>query len=219
MSFAFDFRPVLAAWPDFLVGAGWTVGLTAVSAAAGLVAGIAGAAARRHGPRPLAAAVIAYVELVRNTPFVVQLYFLFFGLPAMGLRLPAAAASLLAMILNLAAYATEIVRSGLDAAPSGQSEAALSLGLTEAQVFLRVLVPPALGRVWPALTSQIAIVMLGSAVCGQISVPELTYAANLVQSRTFRGFEAFIVVAAIYLASTFALRRALAPLGRKLAGG
>jgi len=85
------------------------------------------------------------------------------------------------MVLNLGAYATEIVRAGLQATPRGQVEAALSLALTPVQVFTRVVLPPALQRVWPALVSQIVIVMLGSAVCGQISTEELSYAANVIQ--------------------------------------
>ena len=77
------------------------------------------------------------------------------------------------------------------------------------QVFTRVVLPPALKRVWPALVSQIIIVMLGSAVCGQISTPELSYAANLIQSNNFRAFEAFIVATLVYLALSMALRRLL----------
>ncbi|MBV1703581.1 MAG: amino acid ABC transporter permease [Hyphomicrobiales bacterium] len=219
MQVALDFRPVLAAWPSLLSGAAWTLGLTAVASVIGLAGGVAGAAARRDGPAALRFAVGAYVEAIRNTPFVVQLYFIFFALPALGLRLPATAASLLAMSLNLAAYATEIVRSGLDAAPAGQGEAAASLGMTKTQAFLHVLAPPALGRVWPSLVSQIAIVMLGSAVCGQISVPELSFAGSLIQSRTFRAFESFIVVAALYLAMAAALRRGLLAAGRRFAAG
>ena len=95
------------------------------------------------------------------------------------------------------------------ATPRGQIEAAQSLALNEWQVFTRVVLPPALRRVWPALVGQILIVMLGSSVCSQISTPELSYAANLIQSRNFRAFESFIVAAALYLAASVALRRLL----------
>jgi len=151
----------------------------------------------------------AYVELIRNTPFIVQLFFLFFGLPGIGIRLSPEVASVLAMVVNLGAYAAEIVRAGIATTPRGQIEAAQSLALSEMQVFTRVVLPPSLKRVWPALVSQIIIVMLGSAVCGQISTPELSYAANLIQSRSFRAFEAFIVATLIYLALSMALRRLL----------
>jgi polar amino acid transport system permease protein len=174
-----------------------------------VVVGIACAWARGQGPAPLRWLTGVYVELVRNTPFIVQLFFIFFGLPAAGFRLSPETASVIAMVVNLGAYATEIIRAGLEATPRGQVEAALSLALNRMQVFTRVVLPPALRRVWPALVSQIIIVMLGSAVCGQISTEELSYAANLIQSRNFRAFEAFIIATAIYLALAIALRRLL----------
>ena len=204
-----DFGAVLAQWPLLLKGMGVTVGLTLVSAVAGVCLGVVCAWARAWGPRTLAWAVAAYVELIRNTPFIVQLFFIFFGLPGLGLRLSPEAASVVAMVINLGAYAAEIVRAGVEATPRGQVEAGVSLALSRAQVFLHVVLPPALGRVWPALVSQIVIVMLGSAVCGQIATQELSYYANLIQSRNFRAFESFIVVTLLYLALAVALRRLL----------
>jgi len=157
--------------------------------------------------------VATYVELIRNTPFIVQLFFIFFGLPSLGLRLSPEVSSVIAMVVNLGAYAAEIVRAGIEGTPRGQIEAARSLALHEAQVFIRVVLPPSLGRVWPALVSQIVIVMLGSAVCGQISAQELSYAANLIQSRNFRAFEAYLIAAGIYLLLAIGVRQALNWLG------
>ena len=216
---ALDFAAVLSEWPLLAVGAAWTVALISVSGLVGVALGIACAWARLHGPRWLRLAVGGYVEAVRNTPFIVQLFFLFFGLPGLGVKLSPEAASVIAMVVNLGAYAAEIVRAGIATTPRGQVEAARSLALTEAQVFLRVVLPPALGRVWPSLVSQIVLVMLGSAVCGQISTPELSYAANLIQSRNFRGFESFIVATAIYLALAIALRHLLAWAGPRFVFG
>ncbi|MDB6001413.1 MAG: polar amino acid transporter permease, partial [Rhizobacter sp.] len=153
------------------------------------------------------------------TPFIVQLFFLFFGLPAMGVRLSPDMASVLAMVINLGAYSTEIIRAGVGATPRGQVEAAVSLAMPQRQVFTRVVLPPALKRVWPALVSQIVIVMLGSAVCGQISTPDLSYAANLIQSRNFRAFEAYIVVTAMYLVIAMLLRQFLNWLGPRFVFG
>jgi len=206
---AFDFPAVLAEWPLLAKGVAATLALTAVSASVGVTLGVACAWARLHGALWLKAVVGAYVELIRNTPFIVQLFFLFFGLPGIGVRLSPETASVLAMVVNLGAYAAEIVRAGIATTPKGQIEAAQSLALSEMQVFTRVVLPPALKRVWPALVSQIIIVMLGSAVCGQISTPELSYAANLIQSRNFRAFESFIVATLIYLALAMLLRRLL----------
>jgi polar amino acid transport system permease protein len=204
-----DFMAVLAQWPLLAVGVLWTLGLTAVATVIGVAVGVACAWARAYGPPWLKWAVGMYVELVRNTPFIVQLFFVFFGLLAAGVRLSPELASIIAMVVNLGAYATEIIRAGIDATPKGQVEAALSLALTRAQVFTRVVLPPALRKVWPSLVSQIIIVMLGSAVCGQISTQELSHAANLIQSRNFRAFEAFIIATGIYLVLAMGLRRLL----------
>lgn len=206
---SFDFPAVLAEWPLLVKGVGATLALTAVSASVGVALGVACAWARLHGPGWLKAIVGAYVELIRNTPFIVQLFFIFFGLPQLGVKLSPELASVLAMVVNLGAYSAEIVRAGIATTPKGQIEAAQSLALSEMQVFTRVVLPPSLKRVWPALVSQIIIVMLGSAVCGQISTPELQYAVNLIQSRNFRAFESYLIGTLVYLALAMALRRLL----------
>jgi polar amino acid transport system permease protein len=204
-----DFLAVLAQWPLLIKGLGWTVVLTLISAALGLLLGVVCAWTRVYGGKIAKIVVGAYVELIRNTPFIVQLFFIFFGLPAAGVRLTPEAASIIAMVVNLGAYATEIIRAGVEATPRGQIEAAQSLALSPQQVFTRVVLPPALQTVLPAMCSQIIIVMLGSAVCGQISTQELSYAANLIQSRNFRAFESYIVATVIYLGLAIALRALL----------
>ena len=209
MMIEFDFPSVLVEWPRLLKGVGMTLLLTALAAGLGGILGVACAWARSQGPTALRWVAGAYVELIRNTPFIVQLFFIFFGLPNLGVKLSPEVASVIAMVVNLGAYSAEIIRAGVEATPRGQIEAALSLALNRWQVFMKVVIPPALKRVWPALVSQIVIVMLGSSVCGQISTQELTYAANLIQSRNFRAFEAFIVATVIYLTLSMALRKAL----------
>ncbi len=212
----FDFGAVLIDWRLLAKGVAWTIGLTAIATLIGMVVGVACAWARSSGPAWLRWVVGTYVELIRNTPFIVQLFFIFFGLPAAGVKLTPEAASIIAMVANLGAYATEIIRAGIEATPKGQIEAAVSLALNRMQVFLRVVLPPALKKVWPAMVSQIIIVMLGSAVCSQISVEDLSYAANLIQSRNFRAFEAFIIATLIYLALSVGLRRLLNWAGPRL---
>jgi polar amino acid transport system permease protein len=214
-----DFGAVLSQWPQLLRGAAFTVGLTAVSAVLGVSLGVACGWARAWGPAWLKWIVGAYVELIRNTPFIVQLFFVFFGLPSLGVKLTPEMASVIAMVINLGAYAAEISRAGIEGTPRGQIEAARSLALSERQVFLRVVLPPALARVWPAMTSQIIIVMLGSAVCGQIAAQELSYYANLIQSRNFRAFEAYIIATLIYLGLAIAIRQLLNWAGPKLIFG
>ena len=209
----FNFAVVLTYWPMLLRGLILTLVLTITSAVLGSLLGTACAWSRLHGGKGLKRLVGGYVELFRNTPFIIQLFFIYFGLPSLGLRLSVEVACILVMTLNLGAYACEIVRAGLQTTPKGQLEAALSLALTPWQIFSRVVLPPALARVWPALVSQIIIVMLGSAVCSQISAEELTQAANLIASRTFRSFESYIVVAATYLLLAMGVRQLLFWLG------
>jgi len=225
MKIELDFAAVLSEWPLLLAGVGWTLALTMASVLVGTLLGIGTAWVRARGfgatraPVWLKALAGAYVELIRNTPFIVQLFFIFFGLPAAGLKLSAETASFIAMVVNLTAYAAEIIRAGLEATPKGQIEAAQSLALTPLQTFVWAVLPPALKKIWPSLVSQIVIVMLGSSVCGQISVPELSYAADLIQSNNFRSFEAFIVVGAIYLLLSIAMRHALNWAGAKFLFG
>ena len=219
MRIELDFLAVLAQWPLLATGVAWTLGLTAISALLGVAVGVACGWARSHGPLWLRWVVGSYVELIRNTPFIVQLFFVFFGLPAAGVKLTPEIASVIAMVVNLGAYAAEIVRAGIEATPKGQVEAAASLALNKAQTFLHVVLPPALRKVWPALTSQIIIVMLVSAVCGQIATEELSYAANLIQSRNFRAFEAFIVATGLYLLLAMGVRAFLNWLGPRFIFG
>jgi polar amino acid transport system permease protein len=219
VSVSLDFGAVLTDWPLLLKGLGMTAALTAVSAVVGVALGVACAWVRVYGSGVLKVLVGVYVELVRNTPFIVQLFFIYFGLPGLGVRLTPEVASFLAMVFNLGAYAAEIVRAGVQNTPRGQIEAAVSLALNPLQVFTRVVLPPALQRVWPALTSQIIIVMLGSAVCGQIATQELSYAANLIQSRNFRAFEAYIIATLIYLGFAIVLRALLQWVGPRFLFG
>jgi polar amino acid transport system permease protein len=225
MKISLDFMAVLTEWPLLLTGVGWTLALTVAAVIAGVGLGVACAWIRARGfgqllaPAWLQILVASYVELIRNTPFIVQLFFIFFGLPAAGIKLSAETASVLAMTINLGAYATEILRAGIEATPKGQIEAAMSLAMNQAQVFFKVILPPAFKKVWPSLVSQIIIVMLGSSVCGQISTPELSSAADLIHSRNFRSFEAFIVVGAIYLMLCIFMRHSLNWIGTKFVFG
>lgn len=199
--------------PVLLKGVGITLQLIAVGALIGIALGIACAWARALGPRWLGGIVAVYVELIRNTPFLIQLFFVFFGLPSLGLQLSELQAANLAMIINLGAYSCEIIRAGIQATPRGQFEAGASLAMKPFQVFRHVVLIPALQKIWPALSSQVVIVLLGSAVVSQIAAEDLTFAANFIQSRNFRAFETYIVTTLIYLALALALRQALRGVG------
>jgi polar amino acid transport system permease protein len=219
MAYHFDFTPVLQAMPLLLKGAGVTLALTATGAVLGLAIGVLGGVSRAWKVKPLAGLFTVYVEAIRNTPFLVQLFFIFFGLPSLGVQISEWQAAILAMVINLGAYSTEIIRAGIQAVPQGQLEAAAALALTRAEAFRHVVLRPALAKVWPALSSQIIIVMLGSAVCSQIATQELSFAANFIQSRNFRAFETYLLTTLLYLLLAIGVRWALARLGRHLFKG
>ena len=165
MAYQFDFAAVLQHSDLLLQGAAFTLGLTAIGTLLGVGLGIVGAILRAWRIRPFDRIFGVYVELIRNTPFIVQLFFIFFGLPSLGVRLSELEAAVLARVINLGAYSTEIIRAGIQAIPHGQLEAASALAMSRFETFRHVVLRPALGKVWPALSSQIIIVMLGSAVC------------------------------------------------------
>jgi polar amino acid transport system permease protein len=196
-------------------GVSTTLMLITTTAIVGLILSTLSAAAKRSGNRFLRAVVITYVEVIRNTPFLVQLFFIYFGLPALGIRLDPITAALLAMIMNMTAYTTEIIGGGLDAVPEGQRDAAQALGLKPHIAFIKVILPQALVVIYPALASQIIIMMLESAVVSQIAVRELTHQADLWQARTFRAFETYFVVAMIYLVMAVTLRHLMVLFGRR----
>ncbi|WP_087499983.1 amino acid ABC transporter permease [Pseudomonas sp. SID14000] len=219
MAYQFNFSPVLAQGGLLLEGAVFTLELTLIGTLFGVAIGVLGAVVRAWRLRPFDALFGLYVELIRNTPFIVQLFFIFFGLPALGVRLTEWQAAVLAMVINLGAYSTEIIRAGIQAIPRGQLEAAAALAMSRFEAFRHVVLQPALAKVWPALSSQIVIVMLGSAVCSQIATEELSFAANFIQSRNFRAFETYLLTTALYLVMAILVRQLLTWFGRRVLTG
>ena len=199
MEYQFQFDDVFASWEDLLDGAWMTIQLSGTAMLIGLAVAVVCAMAKTSGPRPLRWLVNAYVEIIRNTPFLVQIFLIFFGLPSLGLRLSPWQAALIAMVVNVGAYATEIIRAGIESILKGQVEAGMALGLSKFQIFRYVILIPALRAVYPALTSQFILLMLTSSVVSAISAEELTSVANDIQSQTFRSFEIYIVVTVMYL--------------------
>jgi polar amino acid transport system permease protein len=218
VAYQFDFSDLLQYKAEIVHGIAVTAELIAFGAVFGVALGIFGAWARTGRVVWLRAVVGAYVELIRNTPFLIQLFFVFFGLPSLGIKLSEMQAAVLAMVINLGAYSTEIIRAGIGAIPHGHIEAGLSLAMTRLQIFRHVILKPALQKIWPALSSQIVIVMLGSSVCSQIAVEDLTFAASFIQSRTFRAFEVYFVTTAIYLVLAILLRQLLRGAGHFIFG-
>lgn len=182
-----------------LVGAWQTIELSCAAMVLGLIVSIVCALGKTSGPKPVRLIIDAYIEIIRNTPFLVQIFFIFFGLPSAGLRLSPNSAALLALVVNFGAYGTEIIRAGIESIHKGQVEAGTALGLSKLQVFRYVIMKPALRTVYPSLTSQFIYLMLTSSVVSVISANELAAAGNDLQSATFASFEVYIVITLMYL--------------------
>jgi polar amino acid transport system permease protein len=216
MTYVFQFGSVWQELDKLLLGAWLTLRLSVFTMVLGLVVGILGALGKSSHSRVLRAIVHGYVEAVRNTPFLVQLLLVYLGLPSLGLRLTPDQAALLAMVVNLGAYATEIVRAGIEAVPRGQIEAGRALGLRPHQIFRFVVLMPALRTVFPALGSQFILVMLASSVVSVISAEELTAVTDTIIARNFRSFEFYFVTTGIYLAMSLAFQAVFAAIDRLL---
>lgn len=194
----FDPAFVLAALPDVLAAAGVTALVWAASAVLGLGAGFAVALVRRFAPRPVGFALKLLVEVIRGSPFLVQLFLLYYGGPYLGLSLDPVPAGLLALTVYAAAYDSEILRGGFAAVPPGHVEAADCLGFTRAQTVLRVELPEMALLVTPALVNMAILLLKETAVLSVITVPELTMAVSAIGSSTYRFVEALFLLALGY---------------------
>ncbi|WP_428679501.1 amino acid ABC transporter permease [Reyranella sp.] len=213
--YKFDFSPVIKGYEEIALGLLVTVELTAVTTVCGFVLSLAAGYGGISRVKLLRAICVGYIEAFRNTPLLVQLFFIYFGLSSMGLRLSPTSGATIALSINMGAYCGDILRAGLTATPRGQIEAGLSLGLSRLKVFWLVMIVPALQRVYPALSSQIVLIMLGTSVASQIGADELTSMGGLIQSRHFRSFEVYLVLGAIYLVLALSFRSLLAEIGRR----
>ncbi|MET4635169.1 polar amino acid transport system permease protein [Kaistia defluvii] len=213
ISYSFDFSFLLTTWPAFMRGAWQTILLAGTSIAIGFVVALVCAIIRSGKNRLASGLVGAYVEVIRNTPLLVQIFIVYFGLPSLGLRLSAETAAVIALVINTGAYGSEIIRAGIESIAKGQIEAAECLGLNKLQIYWHIVLIPAVERVYPALSSQFVLLMLSSSITSQISAQELTAEANMIQSETFRSFEVYLIVAAVYLALSVLFRVVLWAIG------
>ncbi|UXS04029.1 amino acid ABC transporter permease [Agrobacterium tumefaciens] len=214
MNYTFDFAPVFAAWPIFVDGVIGTLKMSSLSMIFGLSLGIVFMLMRMSQQPTLRAIAIGYIELIRNTPILVQVFFVFFGMPAIGIRLSGEQAAILAMTLNCAAYAAEIVRGGVQSIRAGQVEAGRALGLHTIDIYRFIVFRPAIRAVYPALCSQFILLMLNSSLMSSVSAEELTYFAQTLDSQTFRSFEIYLALGVIYLVLSQFFSVALGMIGR-----
>jgi polar amino acid transport system permease protein len=200
MTYRFDFAALLPYWRVLMAGCWLTLWMTVISVVLGFAIGLVTVMANRSRfrlPRLLAS---GYIEVIRNTPFLVQVLFIYFGLPSLGLSLTPWPAAILALSLNCGAFAAEIIRGGIDGIPKGQFEAGTALGLGPFQVMRFVILKPALRTIFPALSGQFILLLLATSIVSSISAEELTAVAQEIDTTTFRSFEVYIVATLLYLA-------------------
>jgi polar amino acid transport system permease protein len=213
MSYQFDFAFLADYWPLLAWGTLATIRMSVIVTVTGCLVGTLCAVASISRFTTLRGLVAIYVEAIRNTPLLVQLFLAYFGLSSLGLRFSAETSALIGLTINVGAYSSEIIRAGLEAIHRGQIEAADTLGLNRFQVLIGIMLPPALEKVYPALVSQYVLLMLGTSITSQISAEELTGAASRIQSMTFRSFEVYLVILVIYLGLSFGMRGLLGLFG------
>jgi His/Glu/Gln/Arg/opine family amino acid ABC transporter permease subunit len=205
VGYQLDMSVVVQFFPLLLKGVWLTVEISFIAILGGLVFGIAGAVARTSPLKILRFCGTVYVEIFRNTPLLIQIFIIFFGLPGLGLKVSSYVSGLTALILYVGAYNVEVIRAGLEAVPRGQKEAAMSLGFNGFQTFLYIILPqtvrislPALGNNWVALVKNSSLVSV-------IGMEELTFITYDLNALTFRSFELFGTATVLYLVLIFIL--------------
>lgn len=202
----FNFRVILQYLPTFLQGFLATGWISTISIAGALLIGILACICRLSESRILSRSAAAYIEAIRSTPLLAQLYFLYFGLPSLGIRLSELQTGILALSLNSGAYVAEIVRAGVQAVPLGQIEAGIAFGLSFIQRLRYITLPQALGVTIPPLLGQAIVLVKDSALLSLISVFELTRAGQMLTSERFMPAEGFFTTALFYLVFYYVLK-------------
>ncbi|HAI87791.1 MAG TPA: nickel transporter [Firmicutes bacterium] len=214
---ALDFSIIPGIIPALLVGTRMTIGLAVIAVAIGLVIGSFAGIARVGANRAARVITSVYVDFIRGTPLLVQLFLVYFGLPTLiGRPVPPFIAAIAAMGINSGAYIAEIVRAGIQSVDRGQMEAARSLGLTYSQSMRYIIFPQALRRIIPPLGNEFIAMLKDSSLVSVIALEELLRKGQVVITRTFRPFEVYMVVALIYLAMTLAISRLVSWSERRL---
>ncbi len=217
-------------WPYYLIGAKNTILLSLLAVVIGTLIGMLLAVCRVGKNRPLKFAATAYVEFIRGTPLLVQLFIIYYGLQAIGIRFPDSKiatrilginfadfmAGVITMGINSGAYVCEIFRSGIQSIDKGQTEASRSLGLSQAKTLVYVVIPQAIRNVLPALGNEFVVVIKESSIVSIIGIADLMYKANTVRGNTFQPFEPLLVAALAYFLLTFPLSKLLARIERRM---
>ncbi|MDR1934627.1 MAG: amino acid ABC transporter permease [Candidatus Accumulibacter sp.] len=194
-----DYSIVLGKMPLLLEGCLVTLQVSTVALLFGMILGVIGALCRLSNNPILKTAAFFYVWIIRGTPFLVQLFILYFGLPQLGIRLDSMMAGILGLALNTGAYITEIIRSGIQAVDKGQAEAAVSLGMSYGLAMRRIIGPQAVKICIPPLVNQFIMTLKNSSITSLVTITELVRSGDQIISTTFRSFEVYTAVALLYL--------------------
>ncbi|MBW4472808.1 MAG: amino acid ABC transporter permease [Stenomitos rutilans HA7619-LM2] len=206
MGYQFQFSIVWDNLALLFAGALTTFRISLLAIAVGLIIGIIGAICRTSGNKILDAIALAYVEVIRNTPYLIQLFFIFFGMPNLGIKLTAEQAAILSLAVNFGAYSTEIVRAGVESIAKGQVEAGMALGFKPLSIFRHIILLPALSNIYPALIGQVILAVLFTSVVSQIATEDLTFVGDFLNARSFRSFEIYFAISLIYLAIVWIIK-------------
>ncbi|HTR45068.1 MAG TPA: ABC transporter substrate-binding protein/permease [Thermodesulfovibrionales bacterium] len=197
--------PLYTFLPTLARGAAITVLISVISMSLAIALGLVLALARLYGTPPFSALAVSYIELYRGTPLLIQLFILYYGLPNIGISLSPLLAAFLGLGMNYAAYEAEIYRAGISAVPKGQTEAALSLGMTRSLAVRRIVLPQALRIALPGITNDFIALFKDSSLVSVIAMVELTKTYNILAASTLRFFELGVIVAILYFAMSYPL--------------
>lgn len=212
-----DFSFLSKYYMFFFNGAKFTLVLAVFTVIFGVMLGVILALMRISNNKLLNFLAAAYVEFIRGTPVLVQVYLIYYGLPSiLGLNLPDMAAGILALSINSGAYVAEIIRAGIQAVDKGQLEAARSLGMKYTTAMRYIIIPQAIKNILPALGNEFIVVIKESSIVSVIGIHELMYNADTVRGNTFRAFEPLIIAALMYFVMTFTLSKLMGRAERRL---
>ncbi len=212
----FDVELIVRSSPLLLAGAAVTIQITALSVGFGLLIGMFVGIARLSKLLPVRAAAAVYVDFIRGTPLLVQIFLIYFALPILlGARIDPFIAAITACSINSGAYVAEIFRAGIQSIDKGQMEAGRSLGMTWPQTMRHIILPQAFKRIIPPLGNEFIVMLKDSSLVSVIGFEELTRRGQLIIARTYGSFEIWLTVAFIYLIMTFAISRLVAYLERR----
>ncbi len=220
-----DFSFVAEYYPVYIDGTKITILLSLFTLLFGFIVGVFVCMAKMSKNKVVSLVATSYIELIRGTPLLVQLYIVYFGLPRFGLAFPdigpiksAYLTAVFALTINAGAYISEILRSGIQSIDKGQMEASRSLGLSHWESMRLVIIPQALKNVLPALANEFIVLVKESAIVSLIGIKDLMYGADIIKAATYRPLEALIVAAIIYFVLTFTLSKLVGLLEIKMQG-